>query len=69
MKAYIARDMCGTVWLHKIRPHKYTFNHTGMWCAMEGYLKIDESDLPEGINPQWEDTEPIEVELTITKRK
>ena len=28
---------------------------------------IPESKLPEGINPRWEDEEPIELDITITR--
>ena len=63
MKAYIARDKDGVLFIYDEKPYK-------MWSIWEGSdaccYPIRDSDLPEGINPQWED-EPIEVELTIKK--
>lgn len=40
----------------------------GVWSSsIWRAIHICNSDLPEGINPQWEDDEPIEVELKIEK--
>lgn len=69
MKVWIARDTCGTIWAYVRKPVKKTYNQLGMWSATGGYIKIDESDLPEGVAPKWEDTEPIEVELIIKAKK
>ena len=65
MMAYIARDPDGIAYLFKGKPHK----ESDYWYAYdEQFIGIyDDSDLPEGINPQWSDDEPIEVELKIEK--
>lgn len=60
MKAYIARDATGQVYLYKLEPNKGIIEWTSKW-----YIPI--TDLPEGINPQWEDDEPIKVNLKIEK--
>lgn len=64
MKAYIARDKDGSAYCYIGKPYK----GQDVWYSIiwRGF-HIRESDLPEGINPQWEDDEPIEVELTIKK--
>ena len=64
MKAYIARDKDGTAYVYTRRPHKR--QSTWVSSMLSSFL-INNTDLPEGINPQWEDDEPIEVELTIKK--
>lgn len=58
MKAWIARDADGKVFLYKIKPRKGII-HWDSKC----YFHITE--LPEGVNPHWKDEEPIEVELKI----
>lgn len=64
MKAYIARDKCGDTYIYAEKPKKAQSVWTSsLWRAIHIY----NSDLPKGINPQWEDDEPIEVELTIKK--
>lgn len=66
MKAWIARDKDGRLFMyhHLRKPYK----GSSMWlntCLLE----LIEQDLPEGINPQWSDDEPIEVELKIERIK
>lgn len=40
----------------------------GFWDNMTAdYIEIPEEKLPEGINPRWEDEEPIELDITITR--
>ena len=64
MKAYIARDKSGDIYMSTEKPRKAQ----GVWSAsLWRAIHIYNSDLPEGINPQWEDDEPIEVELTIKR--
>lgn len=64
MKAYIARDKSGDIYMSTEKPRK----GQEVWSALIfKAIHIYNSDLPEGINPQWEDDEPIEVELTIKK--
>lgn len=61
MLAYIARDSNNMVYLYKSKPEKTSVE----WFATDNFFPI--TDLPEGISPQWEDDEPIKVELKIEK--
>ena len=64
MKAYIARDWSGVVYLYPLKPQKGQFR----WESVaQSYQFIDDRLLPPDINPQWEDDEPIKVELKIEK--
>lgn len=70
MKAWIARDKDGLISIFNVKPIKN--RGLGYWHLSEiGWgdfcWGINPKDIP-NINPQWEDEEPIEVELTI-KRK
>ena len=61
MIAYIARDSNGIVYLYKSKPEKGLVD----WLAKDNFFPITE--LPEDINPRWEDNEPIKVKLNIEK--
>ena len=66
MRAWIARDIDGEVCLYENKPIKTDFQ----WMTGDEfgrYFPVLESDLSEGINPKWEDDEPIEVNLKIEK--
>lgn len=65
MKLWIARDKNGKIFAYNLKPIKIS----GTWVCQWGVysLPIKEKYLPEGVNPQWEDTEPIEVEFKIEK--
>jgi len=65
MKAWIAKDKNGQISAYNFKPIKIQ----DMWVCRWGVcsLPIKEKYLPEGVNPQWEDEEPIEVELKIEK--
>lgn len=60
MKVWIAKDKDGMIFLYSRKPKK---GHEDWNSSVYNYYPIDK--LPEGINPQWEDDEPIEVELII----
>lgn len=65
MKAWIARDKDGTlgIYKHSEKPRKWKD-----WWVNGVYLfHIKESDLPEDVDPRWEDEEPVEVEIKIEK--
>lgn len=64
MKVYATRDRDGTLSLFKEKPKKGEREWL-VWRIC--FIILDEGDLPEGVNPQWEDEEPIEVELKIEK--
>lgn len=59
MKAWITKDEDGLIHLHSNKPEK----GRNSWYSSGWYHIIYE--LPEGVNPQWEDEEPIEVEFKI----
>ena len=67
MKAWVARDDNGIcLFLH--RPYKLRDGWANL--VYEDYgAHISAKELPPDINPQWEDDEPIEVEISITKVK
>ena len=66
MKAWIARDWSGVVYLYPLKPQKGKLR----WESVaQAYQYIDDRLLPPDINPQWEDEEPIEVEITIKRVK
>lgn len=62
MKAYVARDSIGKLYIFAEKPRKGKFWWVG--CAI---LSWKDEYLPEGINPKWSDKEPIEVELKLEK--
>lgn len=63
MKAWIARERSGSLCLFLQKPTKGNY----CWGFDLRAILIEETDLPEGINPQWSDEEPIEVELKIER--
>ena len=60
-RAWIARDEDGKAFLYSDKPSKGYYK----WYNSGYYFPVTE--LPEGVDPQWEDEEPIEVELKIEK--
>lgn len=73
MKAWIARDEDRRIFIYfKDKPEKFidrSGKYVSYWENSEDMLLIQKEDLPEGINPQWSDEEPVEVELTINLKK
>lgn len=64
MKAWIARNVDGEVLMHSRKPHK--IKGLGVWGVEDADI-FPVYPLPEGINPQWEDDEPIKVEVTLKR--
>lgn len=64
MDAWIARDSDGNLFIYNEKPEKGSYC---CWWCRSNFLPIKEEDLPQGVNPSWEDEEPIEVEITINK--
>lgn len=65
MDAWLTKDYFGKqLAIHLYSPHKN--KNTGEWLS---YCKkpINKKDLPEGINPQWEDEKPIKIEIKLFK--
>lgn len=68
MRKFLARDKDGTLFLYwGGKPHKE--EDTGAWFCDSGHFIDVVNDslftLSKDVNPKWEDTEPIEVELII----
>lgn len=67
MKAWITRSAFNELQLWNTR---FLTKDFGIWTGKYArHFNITESDLPEGINPQWSDVEPIEVELKLERVK
>lgn len=67
-KFYVARHRDGSLELFEsCAPYKY--EEGGVWCYPGRSAKrdINEEDLPEGVNPQWEDEKPTEVRIKLEK--
>ena len=69
MRAWVARDKDNSLYLYNHKPYKTSFFWYKCWDSAYDFFEISETDLPEGIKPQWLDEEPIEVEINITKAK
>lgn len=63
MKAWVAKDEDGNIFLYSNKPEKGYRKWFDFGCDHE----IPITKLPEGINPQWSNEEPIEVNVNITK--
>lgn len=64
MNYFVTRDKNGTVHLHERKPIK---GFREWWIGGRSSLILEESELPQGVNPRWEDDEPTKVNVTITK--
>lgn len=58
MRIWLTKDSSGAVYLSTKKPCK----KNSLWWFVEMAL-VNEADLPAGCNPQWEDKEPIELEV------
>lgn len=69
LKRWVVRDKDGDLTLYKNKPVKYP--DLGWWNDRTslGYAFIPEGSPPLDINPQWEDEEPTEIEMTIRRVK
>ena len=66
MRGYVARDRNGLVYFFDTKPIK----GQAVWTGDKQCLVCRQIEtLPDDINPQWVDEEPIEVEISITKVK
>lgn len=65
MELWITRDKNGKIFAYSHKPIKIRSEWVCQWGVY--FLPIEERDLPEGVNPQWEDKEPIKVEFKIEK--
>lgn len=68
IKAWLTRDEDQKVFM--FFGEKPVKTDWGFWDGkIADYIEISEEKLPEGINPRWEDEEPIELDITITRAK
>lgn len=69
LKRWVVRDKDGDLTLYRNKPVKYP--DWGFWDDRTslGYAFIPDGFLPLDINPQWEDEEPTEIEMTIRRVK
>lgn len=58
MRIWLTKNRSGDVYLSTKKPYKEQYT----WWIVEMAL-VNEADLPVGCNPQWEDKEPIELEV------
>ena len=58
----VAKDENGEIFIYANKPIKRCGD---VWSSSGFCLPITESELGEGINPKWEDDEPIEVKLKL----
>lgn len=67
IKTWLVRNEDGSIYLHRKskKPEKYYIG-CEMWCS-DDTDPIRVKELPEGVNPQWEDKEPIEVVFKVKK--
>lgn len=60
--SWVAKDKNGEIFIYANKPIKRMH---GFWSSSGFSLSITESELGEGVNPKWEDDEPIEVKLKL----
>lgn len=61
-KLWLTRDKDNSIWLHlKNKP----FKAESKWIN-EGFAQCVDEEEVNGLNPKWEDEEPIELEITLT---
>ncbi len=67
-KMWLARDKSSRLVLYREKPIK--LEDKGVWVISDGYysgnnfdLDLLEAYLPEGCDPKWEDSEPVEVKI------
>lgn len=60
-KAWIAEDKDKVLCLHFLKPHRLE----AIWYSDYHSIQLEKNVLPDGVCPNWEDEEPIEIELEI----
>ena len=66
IRTWVARDENGKLYLYiGEKPHKVP---DGYWEVYSGYHRpIEQEDLPEGVDPKWEDEKATDTEIKIIK--
>ena len=65
IKAWLVREEDGKIYLYSKKPEKCYIGWETWYSSDTDPIEVKE--LPEGVNPQWEDTEPIEVVFKVKK--
>lgn len=66
-RCWIVKHMDGEVEIFQNKPFKVPAG--GFWAGKYWYIYVPEEFLPIGVDPQWEDEEPMEIEITIKRVK
>ena len=63
-RCWVARDKAGDLTIFRNKPVKEKY---GCWIdkKYDWFVFIPDGFLPFGIEPEWEDEEPTEIEITI----
>lgn len=66
-RCWVVKHKDGEVEIFQNKPFKVPAG--GFWADNSNYwsIYVPEGFLPIGVDPQWEDEEPMEIELTIKK--
>ena len=69
IKGYVARDKDGSIWFHYTKPHRENDIEKTWWGSNDKSFEINDFDFPEYADLTWEESEPVEVELTLRRLK
>lgn len=67
IKGYVARDENGSLWFHFTKPHRENDIEKTWWGSNDKSFEIYDFDFPEYADLNWEESEPVEVELTLRR--
>ena len=67
IKGYVARDKDGSIWFHYTKPHRENDIEKTWWGSNDKSFEIYDFDFPEYADLTWEESEPVEVELTLKR--
>ena len=65
IKAWLVREEDGKIYLYTKKPEKCYIGRETWYSDDTDPIQVKE--LPQGVNPQWEDKEPIEVVFKVKK--
>ena len=67
IKGYVARDKDGSIWFHYTKPRRENDIEKTWWGSNDKSFEIYDFDFPEYADLTWEESEPVEVELTLKR--
>jgi hypothetical protein len=69
IRGYVARDNDGSIWFHYTKPHRENDIAIDLlgWGSNDKTFEINDFDFPEYADLTWEESEPVEVELTLKR--